>query len=96
MPDRLIPMLSISCGALTTLYVVLVVTTVFFAAWQTQAVSSVRATESAIGNLESNYYTSINKISTLNPATLGFVSPNQVEYVTKVQDTSTGLSIAGN
>ncbi len=96
MPNRIIPLLGISCGALTTLYVGLVVTTIFFAAWQTNAMSSVRNTESAIGNLESNYYSAINRISSLNPSTLGFVSPARVEYVSKVLDTSTGLSINGN
>jgi hypothetical protein len=96
MPKRLIPALFLSCGTLTLTYVVLMVTTIFFAAWQTQAMSSVRSSESAIGNLEASYYTSINHLSSLNPTTLGYVSPAQVEYVTKISNTSTGLSFAGN
>lgn len=96
MSDRLIPVLSLSCGGLVTLYVGLVVTTIFFAAWQTQAVSSVRITESSIGNLEANYYTTVNRVSALDPATMGFVSPAQVEYVAEVTDTSSGLSFARN
>ncbi len=96
MSDRLVPVLSLSCGALVTLYIGLVVTTIFFAAWQTQAVSSLRLTESAIGNLEANYYTTVNRISALYPTTLGFVSPAQTEYVAEVSDTSSGLSFNGN
>jgi hypothetical protein len=96
MPDRLIPGLSLSCGALTVLYVSLVVTTIFFASWQTEAMSSVRNAESQIGNLEANYYTAMNQASTLTPATLGFVTPTQVEYVPAVTNTSANLTFAGN
>jgi hypothetical protein len=95
MPNRLIPVLSFSCGTLTLSYVVLMVTTIFFAAWQTQAMGSVRLAESTIGNLEANYYTTINHLSSLDPTALGYVSPGQVEYVT-IAPASTGLSIAGN
>lgn len=96
MSDRIIPVLSLSCGALVTLYVGLVVTTISFATWQTQAVNSVRVTESSIGNLEANYYTTVNRISALDPATMGFVSPAQVEYVAEVPSTSANLSFNGN
>ena len=95
MSDRIIPVLSVSCGMLTTLYVVLVVTTVFFASWQTEAMSSVRVSESQIGTLEANYYTAINKASNLSPATLGFVTPEQVRYVATAQ-TASALTFAGN
>lgn len=96
MSDRLIPTLSISCGALTMLYVGLMVTTVFFATWQTESVSSVRSAESAIGTLEANYYTAINHASTLNPTTLGFVAPTHVQYVPTTKNSSADLTFAGN
>ena len=96
MSDRFIPALSVSCGALSVLYVTLVVTTIFFASWQTEAMSSVRNAESQIGNLEANYYTAINQASELSPATLGFVSPTEVTYVQQVTNSSAGLSFAGN
>ena len=96
MSDRLIPTLSISCGALTTTYVVLMVMTIFFASWQTESVSAVRNAESQIGTLEGNYYTAMNEASALSPATLGFVTPVKVEYVSTAVDASAGLTFAGN
>ena len=96
MSERLIPTLSISCGALVVTYVALVVTTIFFATWQTESVSSVRNAESAIGTLEANYYTAINHASTLNPTTLGFVAPTHIQYVATAQNPSANLTFAGN
>ena len=96
MSDRLIPALSISCGTLTVLYMTLMVATIFFASWETESVSAVRSIQGQIGNLEANYYTALNSASTLNPETLGFVTPSQVKYVSAVQDESAGLSFAGN
>jgi hypothetical protein len=96
MPDRLIPILSLSCGTLTTLYVGLMVTTIFFASWQSEAMNSVRTTESQIGNLESQYYTAMNKVTNENPETLGFVTPAHVAYVAESQDASADLSFVGH
>jgi hypothetical protein len=96
MSDRIIPALSVSCGALTTLYISLMVMTIFFASWQTESVNSLRTIEGQIGNLEANYYTALNKISTMDPTTLGFVTPSQVEYVNASQNNSIGLTFAGN
>ena len=96
MPNRLIPTLSISCGALTTMYVVLVVTTIFFASWQTEAMSSVRNAESHIGMLEANYYTAISQASSLSPTSLGFVTPVQITYVASAHRASPTLTFARN
>ena len=96
MSDRLIPTLSISCGALTALYIGLVISTIFFAAWQTQAMSSISNAQSNIGNLESNYYTIMNRISTIDPAQEGYVDPSNVQYVAEARDASAGLSFNGN
>ncbi len=95
--DRLVPMLGASCGILAVLYVTLVVTTIFFASWQSQAVSIIRTSESTIGNLESQYYSTINSVSSIDPSSLGFVAPTDVQYVAaaSVKDTS-NLTLAGN
>jgi cytochrome oxidase assembly protein ShyY1 len=70
MPTRIIPVLSFSAGGLVLVYLGLIVTTVLFATWQTQAASSIRDAQATIGTLDST-----------DPATLGFVHPSQVEYV---------------
>jgi Tfp pilus assembly protein PilN len=95
MPDRLIPVLRLSAIALLVVYVGLVVTTIFFATWQTQLTSSVRDTEDQIGLLETQYYSTIARITTVNPTSAGFVTPHQVQYVA-VEATRPGLSKAGN
>jgi hypothetical protein len=96
MSDRIIQTMMITCAMLVTSYVCFMVATIYFAAWQTQAVSSVRNTESAIGNLEANYYQTVNRLSALDPSSLGYVTPVDVEYVAEAAETSTGLSFAGN
>lgn len=96
MSDRFIPVLSFSCATLVVSYVALVVATIFFAAAQTQEMGAVRSTESAIGNLEASYYSTVNQLGSLDPSALGYVQPAQVEYVTEILETSSGLSFAGN
>ena len=96
MSDRLIPALSISCGSLTVLYVGLVISTIFFATWQTQAMSSISNAQSNIGTLETNYYTIMSRLSEINPTQAGFVDPSNVQYVAETRDASAGLSFAGN
>ncbi|MDR3548499.1 MAG: hypothetical protein P4M11_09595 [Candidatus Pacebacteria bacterium] len=96
MTDRIIPTLGISCGALTILYIGLMISTIFFAAWQTQSVSTVNNLQSQIGNLENNYYTLTSHISQINPTSVGFVEPSQVQYVAEANNASAGLTFAGN
>jgi uncharacterized membrane protein YukC len=96
MTDRLIPALSISCGGLTVLYIALMISTIFFATWQTQAMSSITDAQSNIANLESNYYAVTNRISQINPTQMGFVEPSDVQYVAEATNGTTGLSFAGN
>jgi hypothetical protein len=96
MSDRLVPTLGISCAFLTVSYVALVVITVFFAAWQSQSVLSLRTTEGTIGNLEAKYYTTMNHVTSIDPTTLGFVTPSTVQYVAEARDASAGLSFNGN
>jgi hypothetical protein len=96
MTVRIIPLLSFSCGILTALYIGLMASTIFFAAEQSQDASSVRNAESAIANLETGYYSTMNQITNINPATVGFVQPTVVEYVAEAQNGSPGLTFAGN
>lgn len=94
--DRIIPTLGFSCMALVVLYVGLMISTIFFASWESQAVSSIGSIQSNIGNLETTYYTETNKLSNINPSSVGFVEPTDVQYVAEANDTSAGLSFAGN
>ncbi len=96
MPDRIIPALGFSCGALATTYLVLMVMTIFFATWQTEAMNSVRLSEGQIGNLETSYYAAMDHASALSPATLGFVTPTRIAFVPSASNASAGLSFAGN
>jgi hypothetical protein len=96
MTERIIPALSFSCGALATSYIALMVMTIFFATWQTEAMNSVRVSEGQIGNMETSYYAAMDHASELSPATLGFVTPQRIAFVPSAVDTSTGLSFAGN
>jgi hypothetical protein len=97
MPDRLVPVLGAACGLLALSYVTLMVTTIFFASWQSQAVGSIGLSESTIGNLESQYYSTINSVSSIDPSSLGFVSPTDVEYVAAASaNSNSNLTFAGN
>jgi len=95
MPSRTIPFLSVSVALLFMVYLGLVVTTVLFATWQTQAASSISDAEAAIGSLEERYYAQVGSLDSTNPYSLGFVQPAHVEYVAAA-NLPTGLSFAGN
>ncbi len=92
MPNRLTTVFSYAAGALLAVYLVLVVVTVSFAAWQTELAHSVRETEMAIGELETQYYQAIGQINDMDPASAGFVSPATIGYV--VDTGPSGLSRA--
>jgi hypothetical protein len=94
MPTRTIPVLSVSASILLVAYLALVVTTVVFASWQTQAASSIRDAEASIGMLESQYYASVAQLDSTDPATLGFVHPTNVQYVASA-GVPHGLTFAG-
>jgi hypothetical protein len=91
-PAKLISLLAYACGGLTALYLVLMATTVFFAAWQTELAHQVREMEGDIGALEASYYETIGKLNDMDPYAIGFVSPRVVGYV--VETTDTGLTRA--
>ncbi|KND49698.1 MAG: hypothetical protein AB203_01270 [Parcubacteria bacterium C7867-008] len=94
MPTRFIPVLTVSAGALVMVYLGLIVTTILFATWQTQALSSIRDAQAAIGTLETKYYASISTLDSTNPYSLGFVRPAHVQYVAAA-NLPDGLTFAG-
>lgn len=81
MPNRLIPILSVSCGAVFAGYIALVAATVFFAAWETDLSLSARDAESRIAALETEYYDAIATLNNTDVASAGFHTPGKVEYV---------------
>lgn len=95
MPSRTIPVLSVSVGILFIAYVALVIVTILFATWQTQAASSISDAQATIGTLEAQYYASIGALDSTNPYSLGFVQPTQVEYVAAM-NLPDNLTFAGN
>lgn len=85
MPDRTISFLSAACGILVFTYIVLVITTITFAAWRTDHSAAVRNTEAQIASLESKYYDSVAKLDSTNPNEVGLVAPASVRYAIKVE-----------
>ena len=95
MPSRTIPVLATSTAVLFLAYLVLVITTILFATWQTQASSAISDSQAAIGALETQYYASVGSLDSTNPYSLGFVQPTQVEYVAAA-NLPNNLTFAGN
>lgn len=81
LPDRLVPALGAVAVLLTALYITLVITTIFFAAWQTQLARGIDDSRVAIQRLEGRYYAAITAIDATDPSSLGLVTPAHVEYV---------------
>lgn len=91
-PARLISLLGCACGALAGIYLILMATTVLFAAWRTELAHQVRELEGDIGALETEYYETIGKLNDMDPYAIGFVNPRTVGYV--VEASATGLTRA--
>lgn len=87
-PDRIVPMLAAGVAALATVYVVLMVTTIFFATLQTKMVHSIEETRGSIERLETEYYAAITRIDATDPAAIGLVTPKEITYVTAARDTN--------
>ena len=81
MPNKIIPILGLSCAAVFAGYIVLVIATVFFATWETELASSASLAESRIAALEAEYFDAIAVVSTTNVASAGYHAPERVEYV---------------
>jgi hypothetical protein len=81
---RLVPSLSILAGALLAVYVALMVTTILFAALQTDLAQQVQDKRMQVAKLETRYYDDVASLDDTNPQSLGFVTPDSVQYVTAV------------
>lgn len=84
--------LSVIAVGLLTVYLTLMVSTIVFAALRTDLAGQVRDRSAEIARLESSYYDAIERVGSSDPATLGFVAPAKVHYVTEVR--TSGLSFA--
>jgi hypothetical protein len=93
MHNRLIPILGTIAGGLFALYVVLVCSTVIFAGIQTNLARSMQEIKGSIASLETSYYSKITEFSTLDPKSIGFITPKNVEYISAIS--SSGLTFAG-
>lgn len=91
-PDRIVPILAIAAAAFLAVYIALMITTIFFAAWQTQLARSIDDTRTAIQALETEYYAAIARIDATDPSSLGLVAPAKVHYVVAARPT--GLTFA--
>jgi hypothetical protein len=81
MPDRTVPVLALLAGFLVVVYIAVMLTTIFFAAWQTQLARGIDDTRERIHDLEREYYTAIAKIDSTDPMSVGLVAPSKIEYV---------------
>jgi|CXWL01.1.fsa_nt_gi hypothetical protein len=93
MPNRTIPLLSVFSGILISVYVVLVCTTVVFAAVQTDLARTLSDTRASIGTLEASYYEKVAELNNTDPASIGLVTPILVQYVSAIK--VTGITFAG-
>lgn len=78
---RLIPLLTALVGTLLAAYVALIVTTILYAALQTQLAQNVQDKRMQIAKLESSYYASVASLDSTDPHALGYVTPQHVQYI---------------
>ncbi len=84
LPTRSVTFLSYTCGVLLAVYVGFVLATIYFASHKTELASELREREAAIVALETEYYAAVGELTASDPASLGFVAPAQVRYVSAV------------
>lgn len=93
MPNRAIPVLASVAVLLFVAYVGLVITTISFAAWQSQTASAIGEREERIADLEERYFEEVRRITSADPSTYGLSRPVAVRYVTAAPGTA--VSFAG-
>lgn len=72
-------------GVLTALYMVLIVTTVFFATLRTQYATSAQNEEAAVGVLEDRYLTALRDVQSSDVIALGYTKPRAELFVTETE-----------
>jgi len=92
MSDKLIPVLGSATALLIGIYVTLVVTTIYFATWQTQGIAQIRELEGTIASLETEYYAVIERINRTDPMAHGLASPIAVRYVAATEGTNVSFA----
>lgn len=92
MPDRTNFLLGAIAAALAVIYIAIMITTIFFAAWQTQLARGIDDTRSRIQALETRYYSEIAKLDSTDPGSVGLVAPSKIEYVVAAR--TSGLTFA--
>ncbi len=92
MSDKLIPVLGAATILLIGIYVTLVVSTIYFATWQTQGLAEIREVEGTIAALETEYYDAIALINRTDPSMHGLAAPVAVRYVAAVQNTNVSFA----
>lgn len=93
MPDRLVPMLRNSFVGLMTLYVALVISTVYFAARETDYRDAIHDTEASIAALEARYFAAVDRITKTDPAALGLGAPAGKRYAREAPAPSVSLLV---
>lgn len=88
MPSRTLHLLSLGCVALVAAYLALIATTLYFASVRSSLTADIRAQESAVAALETEYYDAIARLSVDTYSAAGFVSPVAVEYVSEGGETA--------
>jgi len=77
--------LSVVVSALLATYLTIMVTTVVLAAVQTRVAADIRETATELTRLESSYYAAIAQLHTADATALGFVTPENVAFVTETR-----------
>lgn len=85
MPNRLLPALRATFFTLSTVYVVLMVSTVSFAAHETDLREAIHDTEASIATLESRYFRAADELTKTDPALLGLGAPTGTRYAKEAQ-----------
>lgn len=80
MPNRLLPILRTTFFTLIAVYVVLMISTVSFAAHETDLREAIRYTEASIATLESRYFDAADELTKTDPALLGLGAPVGKRY----------------
>ena len=93
MPDRLLPMLRTAFFGLMTLYVALVISTVYFAARETDYRDAIHDTEASIAELEARYFEAVDRITKTDPSTMGLAAPSGKRYAREAPAPSVSLLV---
>jgi len=82
MPEKCLSRLLFATAGLFAVYVVFLITAIYFASSATQLAGESRSREADVVALETEYYAAVSALSKANPSALGYVMPHRVDYVT--------------